>query len=76
MTKEEKVMDCYQHACLLNEDRKEINNQSVRERFGIDKNNSYISSRIITETVEAGLIKLSDENNASRKFATYIPHYA
>jgi len=75
MTKEEKVMACYQHACLLYEDRKPINNQSVRERFGIDKNSSSVASRIIADTVEAGLIKLSDENNASKKFVSYLPFY-
>jgi hypothetical protein len=75
MTKEEKILACYQHACLMHEDRKAINNQSVRERFRIDKNNSYVASRIIVDTVEAGLIMLSDENIASRKFATYIPIY-
>jgi predicted HTH transcriptional regulator len=75
MSKEEKIMACYQHACLLYEDRKAINNQSVRERFGIDKNNSAVASRIIADTVESGLITLSNENSVSKKFATYIPYY-
>ena len=47
MTKTEKIRACYQHACLLFEDRKDMNNQSLRERFGIDKNNSSVASRII-----------------------------
>ena len=51
------------------------NNQSVRERFGIDKNNSAVASRIIADTVDAGLIILSNENNTSKKFASYIPYY-
>ena len=75
MTKEEKIMACYQHACLLYESRKAINNQSVRERFGIDKNNSSVASRIIADTVESGLIILLDENSASKKFASYIPYF-
>ena len=75
MTREEKVMACYQHACLLFEDNKAISNQSIRERFGIDKNNSAVASRIIADTVEAGFIMLSDGNNASKKFASYIPYY-
>ena len=75
MTKEEKVMACYQHACLLFEDNKAISNQSVRERFEIDKNNSAVAYRIIADTVEAGFIMLSDGNNASKKFASYIPYY-
>ena len=39
MTKQEKIEACYQHACLVYEDNKAINNKSVRERFGIDKIN-------------------------------------
>lgn len=75
MTKTEKIDACYQHACLMFEDNKSINNQSVRERFGIDKNNSSVASRIISDTLESGKIKLSDENMTTRKFATYIPYY-
>jgi len=76
MTKAEKVRACYQHASLLYEDKKELNNQTVRERFGIDKNNSAAASRIIMDTFEAGLIKLSDPEMTSKKYATYIPFYA
>jgi predicted HTH transcriptional regulator len=75
MTKDEKIMACYQHACLLYEDGGVINNQSIRGRFGIDKNNPSIASRIIADTLEAGLIKLSDAEISSRKYATYIPYY-
>jgi predicted HTH transcriptional regulator len=76
MTKTEKIMACYQHACLLYEDRKELNNQSTRERFGINKNDSSVASRIIADTFDAKLIKLSDPEITSRKYATYIPYYA
>ena len=53
MTKPEKTAACYQHACLMYEDGKAINNQSVRERFEIGKNDSSVASRIIADTVEA-----------------------
>lgn len=76
MTKQEKIDACYQHACLIYEDSKSINNQSVRERFGIDKNQSSVASRIIADTLEAKKIKISDENITSKKYATYIPYYA
>lgn len=75
MTKREKIDACYQHACLMFEDNQSINNQSVRERFGINKNNSAVASRIIADTLEAGLIKISDESIVSKKYATYIPYY-
>ena len=51
-------------------------NQSVRERFGIDKNQSAVASRIIADTLDAKKIKLSDESITSKKYATYIPYYA
>lgn len=75
MTKKEKTDACYQHACLMYEDNLAINNQSVRERFKLDKNKASVASRIIADTVEAGLIKLADADITSKKFATYIPYY-
>lgn len=50
-------------------------NESVRERFGLDKHQSAVASHIITDTIDAGLIKLTNPNGMSRKFATYIPCY-
>ncbi|KGI60854.1 divergent AAA domain protein [Prevotella sp. DNF00663] len=75
MTKQEKVMACYQHACLSYESNNPINNLSVRERFGLDKNKSAVASRIISDTLEAHLIKVSDESITSKKYATYVPYY-
>ena len=66
---------CYQHACLIYEDGGSINNQSVRERFELSKNDSSIASRIISDTVDAGLIKPADIETASKKYMTYIPFY-
>ena len=76
MSKQDKIRACYQHCCLLHENKKEMTNQSVRERFEIDKKNYPIASRIITDTLTAGLIKPSSPENESRKLASYIPHYA
>jgi len=75
MTKEEKVLACYQHACLMYEDNKSINNQSVRERFGIERRNSSIASRILADTFSAGLLKQSTPENESKRYASYIPFY-
>ena len=55
---------------------KAINNQSVRERFGLDKNKSVEASRIISDTLEQGLIKFANADVTSKKFATYKPYYA
>lgn len=71
----EKISACYQHACLMYEDGEAVNNQSVRERFELNKNDSSIASRIISDTVEAGLIKPADNETTSKKYLTYIPFY-
>ena len=60
---------------VVYEDGERINNQSVRERFELTKNDSSIASRIISDTMEAGLIKPADIETASKKYMTYIPYY-
>lgn len=75
MTKREKIDACYQHACLMYEEDVHIDNKSVRNRFNLGKNQTPVVSRIIADTVEAGLIKPSEEGSTSKKFATYIPYY-
>lgn len=76
MSKQERILACYQHACLLYEDGRSINNQSIRERFGLDKNKSAVASRILADTLESGHIKIADADITSRKYASYIPYYA
>ncbi len=76
MTKREKIMACYQHACLMFEDNVAISNQSIRDRFGLNKNQSSIASRILADAVEEKLIKPANEESLSKKFSTYVPFYA
>lgn len=75
MTKDEKTVACYQHACILYERNETLTNQAVRERFCLEKNKSSVASRIIAETIERGLLKVSDEQNTSTKYVAYIPFY-
>lgn len=75
MTREERIAVCYQHACLLYEDGKAINNVSVRERFNLNKNQTAMASRILNDTESSGLIKFEHPEAISRKFAAYIPYY-
>ena len=46
MTKEERIEACYQHCCLTYADNLTMNNQSLRERFGLNKNQGTIASHI------------------------------
>jgi ATP-dependent DNA helicase RecG len=70
MSKPDKVRACYQHCCLKYVSGDYMSNQSLRERFDVDKKNYSIISRIIRETFEAGLIK---EYEKSRM---YVPFWA
>jgi len=76
MNSEDRIRACYQHCCLHYVNNQRVNNQSVRKRFNIPKNNHPMASRIIAETIEAGLIKPSDPESQSKKFANYIPFWA
>lgn len=75
MDKADKIRATYLHACLRYVLRDMMTNTSLRERFGIPQANSAIVSRLIKDTVEAGLIHPHDEN-AGRRFMKYVPHWA
>jgi len=76
MSNEDRIRACYQHTCLFYVNNQPVNNQSVRKRFNIAKNNGSMASKIISETIDAGLIKPSDSENSSKKFASYVPYWA
>jgi len=73
MSKSDRIRACYQHACLKYLSNEQLTNTSLRARFNLDNSSSHQVSRIIRETVNEGLIKLSDPNSKSRK---YIPQWA
>jgi predicted HTH transcriptional regulator len=74
MLPEDRVRACYQHACLCYVLNRPMTNASLRKRFGIDDRDLAKASRIIAETVKAGLIKLKDPE-ARRKNARYVPFW-
>lgn len=76
MDKAERVRAVYQHACLCYVSNEKLTNQSLRNRFKIESQNSAIASRMIGETLQEGLIKPDDPNNTSRKHMKYIPFWA
>lgn len=75
MSKKEKIHACYLHACLRRVKREFLTNSSVRERFGIEDKNKASASRIIRDTIEAGLIRHDDPENESHKYARYVPFW-
>ncbi|CAN5212820.1 helix-turn-helix domain-containing protein [soil metagenome] len=76
MDKEDKIRACYQHACLKYVSSNTMTNQSLRERFGITEKNYSTVSRIISDTIDAKLVKYEDPENKSKRFANYVPIWA
>lgn len=70
MSKPDKIRACYQHCCLKYVSGDYMSNQSLRERFDIDKKNYSIVSRLIKETIDAGLILEYDNSRM------YVPFWA
>ncbi len=61
-------------ACLCWENKCFMTNSSLRERFGIKESNYPMASKVIKQTIDAGLIKAADPANKSTK-KKYIPHW-
>ncbi|MBK8568285.1 MAG: putative DNA binding domain-containing protein [Saprospiraceae bacterium] len=76
LSKDEKIRACYQHCCLKYVSSETMTNQSLRERFKVEEKDISVVSRIIKDALDAGMIKLSDPESASRKFSKYIPIWA
>jgi len=75
MDRADRVRACYLHACLRYVERNPMTNSSLRERFGIEKQNSATASRIIRDAVEDGLVKPFDPEQG-KKHAKYLPQWA
>jgi len=76
MDKDDKIRATYLHACLKYVQREYLTNSSLRDRFGIQKENSAMVSRIIKDAVEEEKIKPVDKESESRKHARYAPFWA
>ena len=76
MSKDDRTRACYQHACLKHVSNGVLTNGSLRQRFEISEGNAAQASRIIAETVDAGLIQQSNPDNKSRKLMQYQPFWA
>jgi len=72
----DRVRACYQHCVLQYVLRKQMTNQSLRERFGLSEGSSNAVSQIITTTIDQGLIKNDPNAPDSRRYARYIPAWA
>lgn len=75
MDKADRVRAVYLHACLRYVNREHMTNTSVRERFGIEAQNSAAASRLIREAVEVGVVVPYDAA-AAPKMMRYVPTWA
>lgn len=76
MNGSDRVRACYQHCVLQYVLRRQMTNQSLRERFGLSEGSSNTVSQIITATIEQGLVKNDPNAPDSRRYARYIPAWA
>jgi ATP-dependent DNA helicase RecG len=75
MDAQERIRACYQHACLRFVSGTRMTNTSMRQRFGIEEHNAAKASRIIADTLAAGLVK-AFALDQGKKYASYVPFWA
>lgn len=76
MDRNDRIRACYQHCCLLFVTNRVMTNSTLRDRFGIEASKPAGASRIIRESVNAGLVRPEDPTNRSRKHTRYVPFWA
>ena len=76
MAQRERLEACYQHAVLKMLSGGSLTNKSLRERLKMPEKQRSMVSVLIQEAVDAKLIKPSDPDNKSKKFAEYLPSWA
>lgn len=76
MTKAERRLAAYWHACLLLSHDSALTNPSLRERFGLtsEKKDVVAVSRLIRECCEEGLLREEDPD-VGRRHMRYVPFW-
>lgn len=75
MGMKERVNAAYLHCCLQTAKGGFLTNSSLRERFGLSKAKTAVTSQVIAAAVDAGLIFLDSATKGSRRTARYLPFY-
>ena len=73
-SKEERIRTCYLATCYCYVNDIPVTNATLRQRFGVEEKNMSVVSRIIKETVDAGMIKIPEENMGKRN-RRYVPYW-
>jgi len=69
LSRKDRIRGCYQHCCLRYVMNERMSNKSLRERFKLSEKKVALISRVIADTLDAGMIKLDDPENTSRRHA-------
>lgn len=75
MSQSDRVRACYQHCCLRYLCNQKMSNQTLRERFSLNKSKVATVSLIIGATKEVGLIKQDNSESMSTRYARYLPFW-
>jgi len=76
MSPQERLNACYQHAVLKHFSDGTMTNMSLRERLKMSERQRSVVSLLLQEAIDQKLIKVTDPENKSKKFAEYIPFWA
>lgn len=76
MPPEDRAWAIYLHVCLCYSRRKQANNGSMRQRFGLPQSKSTVVSQAISTAIDLGLILYDPAAGGSKRLARYIPFYA
>ena len=76
MERLDRIRACYQHCCLRYVINQKMTNETLRQRFQLGEKQAETASRIIRETIREGRIKPENPDNASKRYMSYVPHWA
>lgn len=76
MSPSERLDACYQHAVLKYLSDSAMTNKSLRERLKMPEKQRSMVSVLIQEAIDRKMVKSSDPESKSKKFAEYIPFWA
>jgi ATP-dependent DNA helicase RecG len=74
-SKKEKMDAVYFHACLCHQNGVKMTNESLRLRLGLNEKERYVVSRLLSEAVSNGRIKIEDPTSGVKN-RNYLPYWA
>ncbi|NJN74427.1 MAG: MloB [Limnothrix sp. RL_2_0] len=76
MSQSDRVRACYQHCCLQYLSNNKMSNQTLRNRFRLNKSKVATVSIVIGNAKEEGFIKQDESESMSTRYARYLPFWA